>query len=186
MRTVQIDEVPQRAGQVDEYPDGAEHPDGHLLLARKLVDLGPDSAGQADSGAPCVPQSERMRADIAAAYRASPAEFHGISPQSAYWPDVEQAWHDYYVDRCAAQSDEPPAAIVARSYAANLSTDELHEVVAFQESASGRAFIAATRRAQQDLERALAARAKGDTEAALTAFRQALLRLKAQYDRAPK
>ena len=176
----------ERAVQSDERPDGAEHPDEHLVLARKLVDLGADSGGHSESGATCVPEPETVRKDIAAAYRASPGDFHGISPQSAYWPEVEQAWHAYYADRCAAQGDESPAAIVARRYAANLSTDELRDVLAFQESPSGRAFIEATRLARQDLESPPETPTRPGTDEASTAFRQAMLRLKAKYERAPK
>ena len=127
-----------------------------------------------------------MRKDIAAAYRASPAEFHGISPQSAYWPEVEQAWRDYYADRCAPQNDESPSAIIARRYAANLSTAELREVVAFQESPAGRAFIAATRIARQDVESPPETPSRPDPNEASTTFRKAMLRLKAMYERAPK
>lgn len=186
VRTVDTDDGPQRAAPSDEPRNGADHPDEHLVLARKLVDLGPDSGSPSESAASCVPEAEAMRADIVAAYRANPADFHGISPRSAYWPDVEQIWRDYYIDRCAAQSDDSPAAIIARSYAANLSTVQLREVVAFQESPSGRAFIAATAKARQDLESAPAARTGQDADAASATFRQAMLRLKAKYERAPK
>ena len=127
-----------------------------------------------------------MQKDLAAAYRASPGDFHGISPQSAYWPEVVQLWHDYHVDRCAGQSDESTAASVARSYAENMSTIELREVLAFQESPSGRAFIAATRRAREDLEKAPAARSERNPAEASNRFRQAMLKLKAKYERAPK
>lgn len=184
VHTVQLDGGQERAGEPDERRDGV--PDENLALARKLVNLGPDSGSPADTGANCVPDQATMRKDIAAAYRASPAEFHGISPRSVYWREVELAWRAYYVERCAAQNVEEPAAIIARSYAANLSTDELREVLAFQESRSGRAFIAASGRAQQDVQQALAARASGDPEAAITTFRRALLRLKAKYDRTPQ
>lgn len=186
IRTVQIDEGTQRVEPSDEPKDGAEHPDEHLVLARQLVNLGPDSDGHADSGAPCVPAPEALRKEIAATYRASPAEFHGISPQSAYWPEVEKAWHDYYVVRCGAQSDESPAEIIARSYAANLSTAQLREVLAFQESPSGRAFIAATQRAREELEGAAAPTTRSDPADASATFLQAMLRLKAKYERAPK
>lgn len=188
VRTLQLGQAEERAVEPEARPDGASHPDENLVLARKLVNLGPDSDtdSAAEPEAGCMPEPATMRKDIANAYRARPAEFHGISPRSAYWPDVERAWHDYYVERCAAQSAGSPAAILARSYAANLSTDELREVAAFQESRSGRAFIAASARAQQDLQRALAARDGQDPDAALNAFHQALLRLKAQSERAPK
>jgi hypothetical protein len=186
VRAARPNEGPVRTAQPDEGRDGAEHPDEHLVLARQLVDLGPDSGGPSESAATCIPEPDTMRKEIAAAYLASPGEFHGISPQSAYWPEVEQAWHAYYVDRCAVQGDDSPSAIIARSYAANLSTVQLREVVAFQESPSGRAFIAATAKARQDLESAPAARTGQDADAASATFRQAMLRLKAKFERAPR
>lgn len=177
---------PQRVVRSAERRDSAQQSDEQLVLARRLVALGPDGGGHSEPGATCIPDTETMQKEILAAYRASPADFHGISPQSAYWRDVELAWHDYYVDRCAAQSNESPAAIIARSYAANLSTDDLRKLVAFQESPIGRAFIAATERARQDLATAQAAPLEGDTDEASARFRQAMLLLKARYERAPK
>lgn len=186
VRTLQLGEAEEPAIESEARRDGTSHPDENLALARKLVDLGPDGDSAAEPDAGCIPEPATMRRDIADAYRARPAEFHGISPRSAYWPDVERAWHDYYVERCAAQNAESPAAIMARSYAANLSIDELREVAAFQESRAGRAFIAASARAQQELQHALADRAEADPDAAINTFRQAMLGLKAKYQRAPK
>lgn len=185
IRTVEIDTGPQRAGLSDESHDGAEHPDEHMVLARQLVNLGSESDAAADGSSQCVPAPEALRKEIAAAYRARPADFHGISPQSAYWPEVEKAWRDYYVLRCGAQSEESPAEVIARTYAANMSTAQLREVVAFQDSPSGRAFIAATQRAREELEGA-APRAKREPADASTTFLQAMQRLKAKYESAPK
>lgn len=176
---------PVRSLPSDERRGGAEQPDQRLALARRLVDLG-GSGGDPEPAASCIPDTETMQQDIVAAYRANPADFHGISPQSAYWKDVELAWHDYYVDRCAAQNSESSAAIIARSYVESLSTDDLRKLVAFQESPTGRAFIAATERARKEVERAQAAPAQADTDDASARFRETMLRLKAKYERAPK
>jgi hypothetical protein len=186
VRTVQIDDAAEPDAPTDEVRDGAQHADEHLLLARKLVNLEPDSAEPGETGAPCVPAPEGLRRELTAAYRANPAQFHGISPQSAYWPDVEQARHDYYLDRFGVQLDQSPAAQIARSYAANLSTDQLREVVAFQESPSGRAFIAATARAREELESGPAPHPRPDPVAASKKFRETMLGLKAKYERVPK
>lgn len=182
VRTVQTDEVPEQVEPSDERTGPAEHPDEHMVLARQLVALGQDSAGDARTDAACAAASAAIRADLAAAYRARPGDFHGISPQSAYWPDVVRAWHAYHGDRC----DSSPAAILARSYAENMSTAELRAVIAFQDSPSGRAFIAATERARADLEKQLAAHADRDPDQASDAFRQAMLGLKANYEDDPK
>lgn len=190
-RAVQTDQrrtrvrSPDRRAQPADRADESEQPDGHLALARQLVDLGPDSSELQESAAACIPEAQTIRADILAAYRANPKTFHGISPRSGYWPDVERVWRDYYVERCAAQGDESPAEVVARLYAANLSTEELRDVLAFQESPAGRAFAAATRLARQDLESAASEPATSSkTAEASERFRQAMLRLKAKYDRA--
>ena len=180
--TVQTDEVPEQVEPSDERTDPAEHPDEHIVLARQLVALGRDRAGDAQAAAACAAAAEAIRADLAAAYRARPGDFHGISPQSAYWPDVVHAWHAYHGDRC----DDSPAAILSRSYVANMSAAELREVIAFQDSPSGRAFIAATQRARADLDNRQAARTDHDPDAASDAFRQAMQRLKAKYENEPK
>lgn len=180
VRTVQIDKVAEQAEPSDERTDPAEHPDERMVLARQLVALSEDGAGSAA----CAPSAE-VGADLVAAYRTRPGDFHGISPQSAYWPEVKRAWHASRGDRCAG-SEESPAAILARSYAEHLSTAELRQVLAFQESAAGRAFIAATEKARADLDKELSARGEGDEVAGPDAFERAMLRLKTSYERDPK
>ncbi len=180
VRTVQIDEAAEQAEPLEQRTDPAEHPDERMVLARQLVALSQDGADDAA----CAP-SEEVSADLAAAYRARPGDFHGISPQSAYWPEVKRAWHAYHGDRCAG-SEESPAAILARSYAEHLSTVELRQVIAFQESPAGRAFIAATEKARADLENELSTRGDGDEGDGTDAFERAMLRLKADYERDPK
>lgn len=179
VRTVQIDVAPEEP-EPEQRTDPAEHPDERIVLARQLVALSADGAGDAT----CVPSKE-VGADLAAAYRARPGDFHGISPQSAYWPEVKRAWHAARGDRCA-NPEESPAAILARSYAEHLSTAELRQVLAFQESAAGRAFIAATEKARADLDQELSARGEGDEVAGPEAFERVMLRLKTRYERDPK
>jgi hypothetical protein len=188
VRTVQTDEVRQHSTEVLEQPEQseertAEHPDERIVLARQLAALGQKNAGEGQPDASCAAASEKIRADLAAAYRTRPGDFHGISPQSAYWPEVVRAWHAYRGDRCGGDS---PTAILARSYAENMSTAELRDVIAFQDSPSGRAFIAATQRARADLDNILAKRAGGDAEDAADSFQREMLRLKAQYEDDPK
>ncbi|MFC0133957.1 hypothetical protein CR105_08230 [Massilia eurypsychrophila] len=197
VRTVQTDEVPDQspyvAAQVKQVPeqtelseertDPPEHPDERMVLARQLAALGQKNAGEAQPDASCAAASETIRADLAAAYRTRPGDFHGISPQSAYWPEVVRAWHAYRGDRCGGDS---PAAILARSYAEAMSTAELRDVIAFQATPSGRAFIAATQRARAGLENALAKRSSDDGDDALDVFQQEMLRLKTQYEDDPK
>ncbi|MES2759722.1 MAG: DUF2059 domain-containing protein [Pseudomonadota bacterium] len=182
VRTVQTDEVAEQAESSEERTEPAEHPDEHMVLARQLVALGKDSADDAQSATGCEAASEAIGADLPAAYRARPGDFRGISPQSAYWPEVRRAWHAYHGGSC----DDSPAAILARSFAESMSTAELRDVVAFQDSPSGRAFVAAAVRARADLEKELAARAARDPEEAAKTFEQAMRELQARYERAPK
>lgn len=191
VRTVQTDDVAEQAAPtepddpVEQRTDPAEHPDEHILLARQLVALGEDGAADADSGATCA-LSEAIGAELKGAYRARPGDFFGISPQSAYWPEVERAWHADHGDRCAAAREDTPAAILARSYAEQLSTAELRAVLTFQDSPSGRAFIAATQKARFALENALAARAERNANDDPDAYQQTMLKLKAKYESDPK
>jgi hypothetical protein len=64
-----------------------------------------------------------------------------------------------------------------------LSTAELRAVIAFQNSPSGRAFIAATQRARTELDQELATRNGQDRP---ETFEAAMLRLKAKYESDPK
>ena len=196
VRTVQTDEVPRprpdvpaRSTQLPDQTEPSEerteeHPDERMVLARQLAALGQKHAGEkAQSDAACAAASEPIRADLAAAYRTRPGDFHGISPQSAYWPEVVRAWQAYRGDRCGSDS---PAAILARSYAEGMSTAELREVIAFQASPSARAFIAATQRARAEIDNVLARRSSHDGDDAFDVFQQEMLKLKAQYEDDPK
>jgi hypothetical protein len=176
VHTVVIDVPPELEELPDERTPLAATPDERLVLARQLVALGQEGIPDAEPGAACSPAP-----DIVAAYRERPGDFYGISPQSAYWPEVERAWQASHASRCA----ESPAAILARSYAEHLSVAELRAVIAFQDSPSGRAFIAATRRARADLEDKTARPAHGP-DAAENAFRMEMLKLKAKYESDPK
>lgn len=182
VRTVQIEEAAAPPEPLEQRTDPAEHPDERMVLARRLVALSEESGAQDD--ARCTPSAE-IGADLAAAYRARPGDFLGISPQSAYWPEVKRAWHASHGDRCAG-SEESPAAILARSYAEHLSKAELRQAIAFQESPGGRAFIAATEKARVDLENELSARGDGAEGEGPDAFERTMLRLKAKYERDPK
>jgi hypothetical protein len=187
VHTVVIEVAPELAEQPGERTDLAEQPgertalaaqpDERLVLARQLVDLNQDKVENAEAAADCSPAP-----DLVDAYRTRPGDFYGISPQSAYWPDVERAWQAVHAGGCA----ESPAAILARSYAEHLSIAELRAVIAFQDSPSGRAFIAATRRARADLEAGRAARTYHDPDEADRMFRSAMLTLKAKYDSDPR
>lgn len=183
VRTVQLDKATEQAEPSDERTDPAEHPDERMMLARQLVALGADGDAAQDAAA-CTPSAE-IGADLAAAYRARPGDFHGISPQSAYWPELKRAWHAAHGDRCAG-NETAPAAILARSYAGQLSTAELRQVIAFQDSPAGRAFIAATEKARADLENELPAGDVDHPDDGFDSFEQAMLGLKAKYERDPK
>jgi hypothetical protein len=160
--------------------------DERLLLAQRLVATMEISVNSFDRGGPCVPTPETMAKNMATAYRKNPEKFHGISPQSAYWPEVEQVWRDYYVGRCAGRTDELPAEVVAKSYAASMSLAELRDAVAFHTSESGRAFHAAGRQVARDLEASLNRRTDGETDKASIAFQLAMRKLKVKYEIDPK
>jgi hypothetical protein len=164
----------------------AEQTDERLDLARQLVGLLQVNINHPESGGTCIPAPEKMRKDLADSYRKSPAGFYGISPQSAYWSDVEKAWREYYVERCSGRIDELATALLAGSFAESMSSHEMREVIAFQSSAAGRAFFAASRQACEVLVREMSNRLDRQTERASKSFRVSMLSLKAKYEVDPK
>jgi hypothetical protein len=164
----------------------ADSVDERLQLARRLVATMDIYVGSFNWGGLCVQTPETIAKNLSDAYHKDPGSFHGVSPQSAYWPEVEQIWRDYYVGRCAARTGESPPEVMAKSYAASMSLAELRDTVAFVESDGGRGFFTASRQAARDLEASLKRRDNDETDKASLAFKMAMRKLKAKYEVDPR
>lgn len=163
----------------------AAEDDERAVLAHRLVEAMGIEARFAEQVDGCIPSKEIMATRIAAAYRERPGDFYGISPQSAYWPEVEQAWHAYYAANCAA-AGKPSEEIFVRTYAARMSLAELRDAITFYGSPAGSAQLAANRQACLEISAAYRSADSGETGKAAHAFRVAMRELKMKYVANPK
>jgi len=85
-------------------------------------------------------------------FSAEPGFFGGISPQSAYWPEVVALYARYQAQACHAVSAEKFAAFFAEQYATKLSEEELEASLAFFSSAAGRRYNAVSAEANVALQ----------------------------------
>ena len=77
-------------------------------------------------------------------FTADPGLFGGVSPQSAYWPEVVELYGKYQAKACAAVSAERYATFFTEQYVAKLSEADLEATVAFFSSAAGRRYNSAS------------------------------------------
>ncbi|MFS2165256.1 DUF2059 domain-containing protein [Variovorax sp. Varisp62] len=78
------------------------------------------------------------------AFIASPGSFGGLSPQSAYWPEVELIYAKNERTKCDAIGREDFYRDFAEGFARNLSDSDLHAAIAFYSSETGKRIQRAT------------------------------------------
>jgi hypothetical protein len=71
-------------------------------------------------------------------FRENPAHFGGISPQSAYWPEIEALFQKYQGRMCAYISAAEFSRFFAEYYGRDLTTAELKAAVDFYSTPGGR------------------------------------------------
>ncbi|MET3496299.1 DUF2059 domain-containing protein [Variovorax boronicumulans] len=77
-------------------------------------------------------------------FSVEPGYFGGISPQSAYWPEVVELYARYQSRACHSVSAAKFAAFFAAQYENKLSEEELDAAVSFFSSSAGRRYNAAS------------------------------------------
>ena len=113
------------------------------------------------------------------AFNTSPGSFGGLSPQSAYWPEVEVIYRQFQVATCSYISAEKFLSFYAEELAARNTEEDLRAAIAFNSSPAGRrlqASVLATNEvfqkyAQEQIGAAYAA-ANGPYQAAIRALVQ--------------
>lgn len=115
----------------------AQVADGRFRLASQLVELMQVRVmfdaylKQCDepAGSSFDPKSE---------FKAAPASFGGISPQSAYWPEVEAIYSRFRVKACAFATADKFSAYFADQIAKETSETDLRAAIAFYSSPTGK------------------------------------------------
>lgn len=166
---------------------GAGEPDERTVLAAKLIELmRVKSAEIPGSPEQCNPSAEVLTKRLTETYSKSPGNFSGISPQSAYWPEVERIWREFYAAQCAEAAYDNPMVTMTTTYATQMSAQELRDAVGFWSSDSGRAMQSANERMSREFQAAAGKAAVREPSKAALAYRLAMRQLKAKYEADPR
>lgn len=82
--------------------------------------------------------------DPKAVFQRNAFSFGGISPQSAYWPEIEKIFQNHQQRTCNHTTAAEFERFVGQYYADNLSVEELKSVIAFFDTGAGKHFSAAS------------------------------------------
>ena len=80
-------------------------------------------------GSPFDPKTE---------FQSNPGSFGGISPQSAYWPEVEGIYARFQATSCAYAAPDKFSRFYIQHFAEHVSEQDLLASIAFQSSPTGR------------------------------------------------
>ncbi|TFW28025.1 DUF2059 domain-containing protein [Massilia horti] len=131
-------------------------------------------------------KSEGTYFDPIVLFKNDPGAFRGVSPQSAYWPEVEAAYRRYQVRVCGYLTTDEFTEFVARQFADRTSLDDLRASIAFQSSPAGRRI----QQASVAVNEAFQAHAQASLQTAVPdAYKEVQFELAAiaeKYRRAPK
>lgn len=86
----------------------------------------------------CSATSGAYAFDPKSAFKDDPGSFGGVSPQSSYWPEVEELYRAYQKEVCAYLTPEGFQSFYAQKYAEHTSEADLQAAVAFYSSLAGR------------------------------------------------
>lgn len=86
-------------------------------------------------------------------FKNDPAHFGGISPQSAYWPEIEALFLNYQQRICAYITAEDFEKYFASYYAKTMTIDELKTAIAFYTSPGGKRLSAANQAANAGFQK---------------------------------
>jgi len=85
-------------------------------------------------------------------FRENPAHFGGISPQSAYWPEIEALFQKYQRRMCAYISAPEFSRFFSDYYGRSMTTEELKLAVDFYSTSGGRKVSLANQAANREFQ----------------------------------
>lgn len=119
-------------------------------------------------------------------FESNPGGFGGISPQSAYWPEIEAIYTRFRNKTCAYATPEKFAAFFSERFAERLSAEDLHAAIAFHSSPVGRRIADATYGADQEFQSFANALMLESYEVARGDFQRDIRALLRKYKAEPK
>jgi hypothetical protein len=166
---------------VAQAADPAAKPDPAQQLA-KLVLRSQEGEAAAKENA-CPPDrtafSEKLKRD----YMNMALSFGGISPQSYYWPDIEELFYQFRSAQCP--DTKSPVDIFAETVSKEMSKADIDAAIVFYGSVEGRRVLAGVAKAQQAVRGAMFERS-ALSDAAGVAHREGLRALIARYKADPR
>ncbi|MNL29480.1 hypothetical protein D3C87_1511630 [compost metagenome] len=123
--------------------------------------------------------------DPDAFYRANPAAFGSITPRSAYWPRIQEAYRKYQLTVCGELSSGKFDPLVAKELEGQMTEAELAASINFFQSAAGVSFRRANDKASETARRLLGQRVGVDSPGYVT-MQKALNDIAIEYQRAPR
>lgn len=90
--------------------------------------------------------------DPDAEFSANPSTFGGLSPQSAYWPEVEIIYDHFRATACAYATAEKFEHFIAEQFAAQIAEADLRAAISFYESPAGQRLSRASVRVNESFQ----------------------------------
>ena len=164
-------------------PAQAADDSAHKEAARRLAQVSMRFQDEDGAALACAPERASFGAELKRDYLVRPASFSGISPQSAYWPDVEEINYQYRLATCPISNSFKQG--YADMLARQLTTADLDAAVAFYSSPVGQRLLAGMAKTGKEFA-ALGRATSPQKEAADLAYRNAMRELIAKYKAEPK
>ncbi len=159
--------------------------DPKQAAARRLVDLLQIDGIYDDSLAACTGMTD-MAGVARKSFDANPKVFDGLSPQSAYWPEVEALYRSYRAETCGANRAQAAREIYVKVFAQRLSQIELERAAAAMATPEGQALQAASREASRRVSVLEAVGQERAVAAAAQRFRDKMQELSARFKADPR
>ena len=85
-------------------------------------------------------------------FRSNPGSFGGVSPQSAYWSEVEAIYARFQATACAYATPEKFARFYVEQFAERMSEEDMRASIAFNSSPAGRRLQSAVLAANNEFQ----------------------------------
>lgn len=149
--------------------------------ARRLAQLTIQFQNEDGASQACLPAPATFGAELKREYSERPADFGGISPQSAYWPEVEELNYQQRLAGC--QSSTRLVTKWGEILVRDLAPADIDAALAFHTSSAGQRYSAALAKASQEFI-AFSRLPSAQQEAADEAYRKGLRDLAARSNNA--
>ena len=156
-----------------------------VALAEQLVQLLKVSDSFAAYLKECA-NPEGSSFDPKTEFRSNPGSFGGVSPQSAYWTEVEAIYARFQMTACAYATPEKFARFYVEQFAERMSEEDMRASIAFNASPPGRRLQSAVLATNSEFQPFATKLMLKAYEAARDQFQQELRAALRQYKREPR